>query len=169
MCKHVLSEQARDEQEQTGLIDAFSSLPLMSLFNLVAESSMVTCSSPSWARSNGDSGHLSTIVSPGEQSQVREGAAAMDPRPTDGGHGKPSLSPVRAGASSGLGLHTERRDAGPQGGLHARRRESGGCPFKDSTRETASQSMPTRLPGQGLAHCPSPVSPHAQVGQWQSG
>lgn len=63
---------------------------------------------PSWGPAHLRPGHLSTIVSPGEQSQVREGGSCHDPRPTDGGHGNPfSFSGKWAGPAQARGLHTE--------------------------------------------------------------
>lgn len=82
--------------EEPGLNDAFSSLLLMSY--------VARCSRHPGA-THMRSGHLSTIVSPGEQSQVREGGSCHDPRPTDGGHGNPfSFSGKWAGSVQARGL-----------------------------------------------------------------
>lgn len=59
-------------------------------------------------------GPLSTIVSPGEQSQVREGGSCHDPRPTDGGHGNPfSFSGKWAESAQARGLGAENVGVGP--------------------------------------------------------
>jgi hypothetical protein len=88
-------------------------------------------------------GHLSTIVFPGEQSQVREGGSCHDPRPTDGGHGNPfSFSGKWAGPAQARGLPAE--NVGTE--LHTTHSNcSNGpmrCPFRCRARKEDGFPMP---------------------------
>lgn len=102
-------------------------------------------------------GHLSTIVSPGEQSQVREGGSCHDPRPTDGGHGNPfSFSGKWARPAQARGLHAEYVDPGPQVACSKCSVEPRRRPFRMQHQETIPFLGAHRSPGahQSLVHCP---------------
>ena len=118
-------------------------------------------------------GHLSTIVSPGAQSQVREGGSCHDPRPTDGGHGNPfSFSGKWAGPAQARGLHTENTEPGPQLAHGMCLVEPRRLPFSGQHQGDASFSeahggilVPTRVLSIALHSFPT----HPQGGLWQCG
>lgn len=125
-------------------------------------------------------GHLSTIVSPGEQSQVREGGSCHDPRPTDGGHGNPfSFSGKWAGPAQARGLHTENVDPGPQVAQASTAQSPGGSSFKCSTRKPHHFQRPTEIleptrvssialqPSYTHTHTCMHTYTHTQAGHWQ--
>ena len=125
---------------------------------------------PSWGPAHLRPGHLSTIVSPGEQSQVREGGSCHDPRPTDGGHGNPfSFSGKWAGPAQARGLHTEHCGRGSTGGPRQVRR---GAWEATPLRTALGNGITFGCPQGSLVRVSSialPTTPYVQVGQWQSG